>query len=77
MMLKCIDVCKNFGEKVALDHVSVDIPKGKIFGLLGLFLFPVTLSILIQFKDEMNVIYHKKFGETVAESDEESENKTE
>ena len=34
-MLKCIDVCKNFGEKVALDHVSVDIPKGKIFGLLG------------------------------------------
>ena len=35
MMLKCIDVCKSFGEKVALDHVSVDIPKGKIFGLLG------------------------------------------
>ena len=35
MMLRCIDVCKNFGEKVALDHVSVDIPKGKIFGLLG------------------------------------------
>ena len=34
-MLKCIDVCKTFGEKVALDHVSVDIPKGKIFGLLG------------------------------------------
>ena len=35
MMLRCIDVCKSFGEKVALDHVSVDIPKGKIFGLLG------------------------------------------
>lgn len=35
MMLECIDVCKSFGEKVALDHVSVDIPKGKIFGLLG------------------------------------------
>ena len=35
MMLKCIDVCKTFGEKVALDHVSVDITKGKIFGLLG------------------------------------------
>lgn len=34
-MLRCIDVCKSFGEKVALDHVSVDIPKGKIFGLLG------------------------------------------
>ena len=35
MMLKCIDVCKTFGEKVALNHVSADIPKGKIFGLLG------------------------------------------
>ena len=35
MMLECIDVCKSFGEKIALDHVSVDIPKGKIFGLLG------------------------------------------
>ncbi len=49
----------------------------QLFSLLGLFLFPVTLSILIQFKDEMNEIYHKKFGETVAESDKESENKTE
>ena len=26
---------KAFGEKVALDNVSVDIPKGQIFGLLG------------------------------------------
>ena len=34
-LIKCIDVCKSFGEKIALDHVSVDIPKGKIFGLLG------------------------------------------
>lgn len=34
-LIKCIDVCKSFGEKVALDHVSLDIPKGKIFGLLG------------------------------------------
>lgn len=29
------EVCKNFGEKVALDHVSFEIPEGKIFGLLG------------------------------------------
>jgi len=29
------DVCKNFGEKVALDHVSFDIPEGGIFGMLG------------------------------------------
>ena len=34
-LIKCTDVCKAFGEKVALDHVSLDIPKGKIFGLLG------------------------------------------
>lgn len=34
-IITCTDICKNFGEKVALDHVSVDIPKGQIFGLLG------------------------------------------
>ena len=34
-LIRCKDVCKSFGEKVALDHVSVDITKGKIFGLLG------------------------------------------
>ena len=34
-ILTCTEICKNFGEKVALDHVSVEIPKGKIFGLLG------------------------------------------
>ncbi len=34
-LIQCKDVSKSFGEKVALDHVSVDIPKGKIFGLLG------------------------------------------
>ena len=34
-IIQCKEVCKNFGEKVALDHVSIDIPEGKIFGLLG------------------------------------------
>ena len=34
-LIKCIDVCKSFGEKIALNHVSISIPKGKIFGLLG------------------------------------------
>ena len=34
-LIQCKNVCKSFGEKVALDHVSVDIPKGRIFGLLG------------------------------------------
>lgn len=34
-IIKCQDICKSFGDKVALDHVSLDVPKGKIFGLLG------------------------------------------
>ncbi len=34
-LIECREICKNFGEKVALDHVSVDVPKGTIFGLLG------------------------------------------
>ncbi len=34
-IIECKNVCKNFGEKVALDHVSLDIPEGGIFGLLG------------------------------------------
>ncbi len=34
-LIQCKNVSKSFGEKVALDNVSVDIPKGKIFGLLG------------------------------------------
>ena len=34
-IIECRDVCKAFGEKVALDHVSIDVPEGKIFGLLG------------------------------------------
>lgn len=34
-LIECKEVCKNFGEKVALDHVSIEIPEGKIFGLLG------------------------------------------
>ena len=35
MKIQIQDVCKNFGPKVALDHVSFDIPEGKIFGMLG------------------------------------------
>ena len=34
-IIECKNVSKAFGEKVALDNVSVEIPKGKIFGLLG------------------------------------------
>lgn len=34
-LIECKEISKRFGEKVALDKVSVDIPKGKIFGLLG------------------------------------------
>ena len=34
-IIQCTNVCKSFGEKVALDNVSVDIPEGKICGLLA------------------------------------------
>lgn len=34
-IIECRNVCKNFGEKVALDHVSLEIPEGGIYGLLG------------------------------------------
>ncbi|MBQ4354158.1 MAG: sporulation integral membrane protein YtvI [Clostridia bacterium] len=34
----------------------------QLFGLLGLFLFPVTLSILVQFKDDMGRAYKHKLG---------------
>lgn len=34
-IIKCENVCKSFGEKIALDNVNLDIPEGKIFGLLG------------------------------------------
>lgn len=34
-IIECKNVCKNFGQKVALDHVSLEIPEGGIFGLLG------------------------------------------
>jgi ABC-2 type transport system ATP-binding protein len=34
-LIECRNICKSFGGKVALDHVSLDIPKGRIFGLLG------------------------------------------
>ena len=34
-LIECKGISKRFGEKVALDNLSVDIPKGKIFGLLG------------------------------------------
>ena len=34
-IIECREVCKSFGEKVALDHVSLEIPEGGIFGPLG------------------------------------------
>lgn len=35
IIIQCKGISKRFGEKIALDKVSIDIPKGKIFGLLG------------------------------------------
>ncbi len=34
-LIECKNVCKNFGSKVALDNVSLDVPESKIYGLLG------------------------------------------
>ncbi|MBQ8838937.1 MAG: ATP-binding cassette domain-containing protein [Bacteroidales bacterium] len=34
-LIQCKNVSKSFGEKVALDNVTISILKGKIFGLLG------------------------------------------
>ena len=34
-LIECKNVTKRFGEKVALDGVSVDVAPGQIFGLLG------------------------------------------
>lgn len=34
-IIECRNVSKSFGEKVALDNVSLSIPEGGIFGLLG------------------------------------------
>ena len=34
-LIGCNGIVKAFGEKVALDHVSLSVPRGGIFGLLG------------------------------------------
>lgn len=34
-LISCQHISKRFGEKIALDDVSVEIPSGTIFGLLG------------------------------------------
>ncbi len=34
-LIECCNVTKDFGEKRALDHLSVAMEKGRIFGLLG------------------------------------------
>ena len=33
--LEISNVCKRFSNHVALDNVSMDVPRGKVFGLLG------------------------------------------
>lgn len=34
-IIQCKHVSKNFGEKVAIEDINLDIPEAKIFGLLG------------------------------------------
>ena len=33
--ISCENVVKKFGSFVALDHINLEIPQGKIFGFLG------------------------------------------
>ena len=35
MLLECKSLCKNYGEKIALNNVNLNIEHGKIIGLLG------------------------------------------
>ena len=37
-IIECRNVCKNFGEKVALDNVSVSVPKDTFGQFLDLLL---------------------------------------
>ena len=34
-LVKCTDLCKSFGSKKILDNVNLEIPEGRIVGLLG------------------------------------------
>lgn len=34
-LVKCVDLCKNYGNKEVLKNVNLTIPRGKIIGLLG------------------------------------------
>lgn len=34
-LIQCKEVSRSFGDKTALDRVSIDIPEAKVFGLLG------------------------------------------
>lgn len=34
-LVKCVNLCKNYGEKEALKNVNLSISSGKIYGLLG------------------------------------------
>ncbi|MEL7221436.1 MAG: ATP-binding cassette domain-containing protein, partial [Bacteroidota bacterium] len=34
-ILEINDVIKRYGNKIAVNHISLKIPKGSIFGLLG------------------------------------------
>lgn len=35
VMIKIEDVCKSFKDKMVLDHVSLEMEKGKIYGIIG------------------------------------------
>lgn len=63
-MLEIKDLTKKFGEKIAVNNISFNVEKGRIFGLLGRngagksTIFRIILNILQ--KDSGTVLYNKK-----------------
>jgi ABC-type uncharacterized transport system ATPase subunit len=35
-MIKIVNLCKSFGTHIVLDQLSIDIPDGSVFGLVGI-----------------------------------------
>ncbi|MFH0979087.1 MAG: ABC transporter ATP-binding protein [Candidatus Woesearchaeota archaeon] len=62
-IIKCVNLTKRFGDNVVLDSISLEIPEGGIFGIIGLSGSGKTtlLNSMIGFlqPDEGEVFFHK------------------
>ncbi len=73
-LIRLQDVVKRFGDNVVLDHVSLDIPPGELFGIIGLsgvgkttllnvmvgFIEPESGDITLQLPDKTEVSVFKR-----------------